>query len=140
MTEHEAYEGKTASAVLTITAGDIDAFAALTGDSNPLHMDAEFAQERGFNRRVVHGMLLCGYVSRVFGMELPGQRCLIHSVRANFAAPAYEGDTIEVTVTITQESQDLGALVAKFSIVNVATAIQLVRGQAQLGLTRRDVE
>lgn len=140
MIEHETYEGKTASTTLTITSADIDAFAMLTGDSNPLHMDSRFAQERGFDRRVVHGMLLCGYVSRIFGMQLPGDRCLIHSVRANFAAPAYEGDTIVITVTITQESMGLGALAAQFSIINAGTGKQLVRGQAQLGLTRRDAE
>jgi len=140
MSECEMYEGQSASAVLTVTSADIDAFATLTGDVNPLHMDARFARESGFDRRVAHGMLLCGYVSRIFGMQLPGTRCLIHSVRANFAAPAYEGDTIEVKVTIVQASQALGALVAQFSIVNVATGKQLVRGQAQLGLTRRKVE
>ena len=136
MAEPEYYEGQSATTVLNITSQDIDTFAALTGDANPLHMNAGFARRRGFARRVAHGTLLCGYVSGIFGMQLPGDRCLMHSIKATFSAPAYEGDEIRITVIIAQVSLALGALIANFTIERVTTGQQLVKGQAQLGLTQ----
>ena len=59
-----------------VTAEDVDAFARLSGDVNPLHMEAEFARRHGFRGRVVHGVLLSAYLSRVLGTRLPGPGAL----------------------------------------------------------------
>ena len=69
--------GATARFSKTITAEDVQGFAALSGDFNPLHLDAEFARKTTFGRPVVHGMLLGSFVSRMIGMQLPGAGALV---------------------------------------------------------------
>lgn len=83
-----------------IDTSDIDAFANLSGDENSLHMDSAGARLRGFRDRVVHGALLAALVSRLVGMHLPGERGLMLSLRLDFAAPSYPGDTLRITGTV----------------------------------------
>lgn len=73
---------------------EIDAFASLSGDRNPLHMSNEFARQKGFSGRVAHGFLLGSKVSTLVGMFLPGQDCLILEQGLSFPQPIYPGDRI----------------------------------------------
>lgn len=70
-----------------ITARDVEDFARLSGDFNPLHTDAEYARTTEFGRPVAHGALLVGLVSRVLGMHIPGRRSLILSMKISFPKP-----------------------------------------------------
>ncbi len=128
-------EGMSASFRTVIEAKDIDAFAQLTGDVCPLHVDRDFAQSKGFAKRVVHGALLDGYISRLFGVQMPGANCLLQSTRSNYRAPAFEGDEIEFEVRVKQVSEAAQAVVATTSAVNVANGQQLMTGQVQFGFT-----
>ncbi|MDP6526166.1 MAG: SDR family oxidoreductase [Kiritimatiellia bacterium] len=83
-----------------ITPDAIDRYAELTGDRNPLHMDAEFAREAGFRGRVAHGMYLAGLVSKVIGEDLPGYGSLWFAQDFTFDEPVYVGDVVEITVEI----------------------------------------
>jgi acyl dehydratase len=76
---------------------DIDAFARLSGDHNPLHTDRAFATAHGFPDRVAHGAYLAALVSRFVGMELPGRRSLLLSLKLDFTAPTFPGDTLEIS-------------------------------------------
>lgn len=131
-------EGLQASFTTTISSEDIDTFAALTGDINPLHLDNGFAQSRGFRKRVAHGALLCGYVSRLFGVHLLGENCLLQNFKIDFVAPAYEGDTIELRATVEQISEAVGTIVVSVSVINTDTQEQLLRGRVQAGFTNKD--
>jgi len=135
LTIDDVYEGQEASFKTTILGQDIEIFARLTGDVSPLHMNQEFAENRGFKARVAHGALLCGYISRLFGVHLPGENCLLQSVKVNFIAPAQEGDEIEVKTMIKQVSHATRTIVAAVSIENVKTGQVLVRGKVQAGFT-----
>ena len=59
-----------------ITEGDVQAFANLTGDFNPLHTDSEFAKTTMFQKQVVHGMLSASFISTIIGTSLPGSGAL----------------------------------------------------------------
>ena len=80
--------GREASLRHTITEKDVQTFTELTGDTNPLHMDAGFASETQFKKRVVHGMLTASFISTVIGMQLPGPGALYLSQELNFKKAA----------------------------------------------------
>jgi acyl dehydratase len=81
----------------TVQDADVDAFARLSGDTNPLHTDPTFARASGFPDRVVHGAFLASLVSRFVGMELPGKRSLLLSLKLEFPAPTFPGDTLDIS-------------------------------------------
>ncbi len=85
---------------VVVTPASVDAFAALTGDTNPLHLDSESARAAGFRERLVHGMLTASYYSTLVGIHLPGRYALLHSLNVEFALPVYPGDTLTVSGAI----------------------------------------
>lgn len=118
-----------------IEASDIDAFARLTGDVSPLHMDADFARSRGFRDRVAHGVLLGGYVSRLFGVHLPGRDCLLQSINLKWLQPVCAGDRLRFTATVGQISAPAKAMLAEVVIENTETGVTVARGKVQAGFT-----
>ncbi|MBS0240767.1 MAG: MaoC family dehydratase [Proteobacteria bacterium] len=84
--------GMQASFAKTVTEADIVGFADITGDRNPVHLDEAYAAKTMFKTRIAHGMLTAGYVSAVFGMELPGPGAIYVSQTLNFRAPVKIGD------------------------------------------------
>jgi 3-oxoacyl-[acyl-carrier protein] reductase len=113
----------------TLTDEDVDAFAALSGDVNPLHLDDRFARQNGFRSRVVHGMLLGAYVSRVLGTALPGPGVLWLAQSFKFQRAAYVGDRIEVEVAITHVSEALRTLVLDTAVR--ANGVVAISGEAK---------
>jgi 3-hydroxybutyryl-CoA dehydratase len=83
-----------------VTAELVDAFIDLTGDVSPLHCDREFALQRGFRDRVVHGMLTASWYSTLVGVYLPGKFALLHGLDIDFTRPVFPGDTLTVSGTI----------------------------------------
>ena len=127
--------GASASFEQRIEAADIDAFARLTGDVSPLHMDAAFARSRGFRDRVAHGVLLAGYVSRLFGVHLPGRDCLLQSLTLKWLQPVCAGDRLRFTATVTQVSPPARAMMAEVVVDNSETGVTVARGKVQAGFT-----
>jgi 3-hydroxybutyryl-CoA dehydratase len=84
--------GMEASFAKTVTETDILAFAEVTGDRNPVHLDEDYAGKTMFRGRIAHGMLTAGFISAVFGMELPGPGAIYVSQTLNFRAPVRIGD------------------------------------------------
>jgi 3-hydroxybutyryl-CoA dehydratase len=131
----DIFVGQSASIDQVVEARDIDAFAALTGDVSPLHMHDSFARSRGFRGRVVHGMLLGGYISRLFGVHLPGLSCLLHSINLKWLKPVYVGDSLRFTATVTQYSAEAGVLVSEVTVEDRQSGLLLARGKVQAGFT-----
>ena len=98
--------GDTDSLTKTITDDDIRAFADLTGDHNPVHLDDEFAKTTRFGRRIAHGMLSAGLISAVLANKLPGTGTVYLSQSLTFVAPVYPGDTVTARVTVTRVRED----------------------------------
>ena len=96
----DLFVGRTASASRTISEADILMFAGVSGDTNPVHLDEEFAASTMFGGRIAHGMLSAGLISAVFGTRLPGPGCIYLSQSLKFKAPVKIGDTVVARVTV----------------------------------------
>ncbi len=94
--------GMEASFAKTVTEADIVGFAEVTGDKNPVHLDADFASRTLFKERIAHGMLTGGYISAVFGMELPGPGAIYISQTLNFKGPVRIGDEVVAKVQVVE--------------------------------------
>ena len=100
MSETALEVGTTAERVRTITDADIHAFAALSGDDNPVHLDDDYAARSIFKGRVAHGMLAGALISALLGTELPGPGAVYLSQRLDFKRPIRPGDEVTVRVTV----------------------------------------
>jgi acyl dehydratase len=89
-----------------VTAADVDAFAAISLDSNPVHLDEEYARTTRFGGRVAHGMLAASLVSAVLGTRLPGPGTVYLGQTLAFKAPVRIGDTIVASVTVKAVRED----------------------------------
>ncbi len=105
-----AYEdiktGDESSLRVTITETHIVLYAGLTGDENPVHVDAEHAKESIFRERIAHGMLVSGLISAVLGTQLPGPNSVYLGQDLKFTAPVKIGDTVTVVVTVTEKRDE----------------------------------
>ena len=98
--------GDTFSTTREITDELIRLFAELSGDHNPIHLDEEFAKQTRFGRRIAHGMLSGAFISAVLGYEFKERKIVYLSQTMKFIAPAYLGDTITTTATVTGIRED----------------------------------
>jgi 3-hydroxybutyryl-CoA dehydratase len=94
--------GMEASFQKTVSEADIVAFAGVTGDKNPVHLDAAYAAKTMFKERIAHGMLTASYISAVFGMEMPGPGVIYVSQTLNFRAPVKIGDRVTAKVKVVE--------------------------------------
>ncbi len=93
--------GMTASVAKTISEADIVLYAAVSTDTNPVHIDAETAERSIFKGRVAHGMLSAGLISAALGTRLPGPGTIYLGQSLRFRAPVRPGDTVTATVEVT---------------------------------------
>ena len=110
--------GETAQLSTTITDRDIQAFAELTGDHNPVHLDDAFASRTRFKRRIAHGMLVASQLSKVIANDLPGQGSVYLSQTLKFVAPVYPGDTVTARVTVISVREDKPIITLETVCVN----------------------
>ncbi len=96
----EIEPGMKASLSRTFGEEDVEAFARITSDVNPAHLDEEFARTTVFGRRVVHGMLTASLISAVLGTRLPGKGAVYVSQSLQFRAPVFLGDTVTAEVEV----------------------------------------
>lgn len=93
--------GQSAELVRAVTEADIVAFAAVTGDTNPVHLDADYAATTSFGERIAHGMLSAGHISAVLGTVLPGPGAVYLSQTLAFKRPVKIGAEVTAKVTVT---------------------------------------
>jgi 3-hydroxybutyryl-CoA dehydratase len=94
--------GETAAFTKTVSEADVYGFAGITGDFNPMHVNAVHAAASRFERRIAHGVLSAGLISAVLGMQLPGAGAIYVSQSLRFLAPVYLGDTITAEVEVVE--------------------------------------
>ena len=92
--------GDKASRTTTITDEMIRAFADITGDANPVHLDDAYAAGTRFGRRIAHGMIAAGLISAALANDLPGPGTVYLSQTLQFKAPVYPGDSITTTIEV----------------------------------------
>ena len=89
-----------------VETSDLDRFASISGDYNPLHVDAEFARSRGFPDRVAHGFLLGAKISAFVGTIMPGRDCLLLETQIAWPRPYFAGDTVNIRGEIVTTSTE----------------------------------
>lgn len=119
----------------TISDRDMEAFAALSGDWNPLHTDTAFATAQGLAGRAVYGALLIAKLSQLIGMRLPGRDSMWASVMLRFHAPLYVGETATAEGEVTTMSRSTGLVEMKLTI-RVGDRV-LAKGKAEVILVAR---
>jgi len=118
----EFHVGQVASLVRTISEADVVAFATLTGDFNPVHVDADAAAASPFGGRIVHGMLTASLLSTLLAMQLPGPGAIYLGQTLRFLRPVKLGDSVTARVEIT-------ALNLEKRRMTLATTIRNDRGK-----------
>ena len=121
--------GDSAEITKKITEADIEAFAEVTGDHNPIHLDDEFAKSTRFGRRIAHGMLTASLISSVLANKLPGEGSVYLGQSLQFVAPVFPGDQITARVTIKQIRDDKPILKLETICVN-QHGETVIRGEA----------
>lgn len=127
--------GQAAERSSVVTAADLEAFAAVTGDDNPLHLDEVFAAATPFGGRIAHGMLMAGYISAVLGADLPGHGSIYISQTLKFRRPVRIDDLVNTRAEILAIDRDRAR-------VTLATACTVdgrtvVDGEAEVLVPRR---
>ena len=127
--------GQRATFSKTITEADIQGFADLTGDRNPLHLDAQFARRSRFGRPIAHGLLVAGIISAALGTRLPGAGAIYVSQSLRFLKPVYPGDTVTATVEVTAWQEDRGVVTLRTTCANQSGDV-IIDGEAVLLVPR----
>ena len=121
--------GDSAEITKTISDADIQTFAEVTGDHNPIHVDEEFAKTTRFGRRIAHGMLTASLISSVLANKLPGEGSVYLGQTLQFVAPVFPGDEITARVTVKEIREDKPIVKLETLCINQRGEI-VIRGEA----------
>jgi 3-hydroxybutyryl-CoA dehydratase len=94
--------GMTETFSKTVSSSDVVGFAEVTGDRNPIHLSEHFAARTTFGTRIAHGLYTASLISALLGTRLPGPGAIYISQTLNFRAPVRIGDTVAVTITVSE--------------------------------------
>ena len=114
----------------TISEADVKAYAGISGDRNPVHMDDEYAEKSRYKKRIAHGMISSSFFSALFGTKLPGPGCVYVNQSLNFKRPVYIGDTVTAIITVTK-IDEIKSRVYFDTVCKVKNKI-VIDGQAEL--------
>jgi 3-hydroxybutyryl-CoA dehydratase len=131
----ELIVGQTAEATHVVGAADIESFAAVSGDHNPVHMDEAYAKTTPFGGRIAHGMLSAAYISAVLGNDLPGPGAIYLSQSLRFRRPVKVGDAVTARVTV--KSLDAEKAHAVFETLCLVNGRTVLDGEALILAPRR---
>lgn len=108
-------------------------FGGITGDVNPLHLSEDFAKAKGYEGRVVYGMLTSSFYSTLAGVYLPGERSLVHSLEAKYLKPVYIGDELTIEGKV-DEKNDTYQLIRIKAIIRNQKGEKVSKAVIQVGL------
>lgn len=127
--------GMTAERSRTVTEADVQAFAEVSGDHNPVHLDAAYAANTPFGERIAHGMLSAGYISALIASELPGPGAIYLGQTLSFRRPVKLGD--EVTTRLEVMSLDDAKARATLKTTCAVGGKAVIEGEATIMVPRR---
>ena len=139
-TFEEIKEGMEESFSVTLSEAMMEQFKEITGDVNPLHCDAAFAKEKGFDQKVVYGMLTASFLSTMAGVYLPGENSLIQSVEVKFVKPVFPGEEITFTGKVSEVNDTFRFFVLKVtgtvtkSAQDERTGTKVLKATMQIGV------
>ena len=128
--------GQSAEITRVVGMAEIEAFASVSGDTNPLHLDDAFARGTAFGGRIAHGLLAASFLSAVMGTRLPGPGAIYMTQSLRFRRPVRIGDPVTARVTVKALDASKGhAVLTTVCQVNGKTVID---GEATVSVPRRD--
>ena len=130
--------GMSATTSMTITGEQIDTFAKITGDFNPIHVDEDAAKAAGFPGRIAHGALSASLISAVLGNDLPGPGAVFVELNLRFRRPALIGDEVTAVATVQEINERTGRV--KMKCYCEVNGKQICRGAAGVILSKRPKE
>jgi len=122
--------GQSHQTMHTISENDIQRFAEVSGDFNPLHMSDEFAAGTIFGKRIAHGALTASYISGILGNDLPGPGAIFVGLSMRFKRPVHIGDVVTVRAEVA-EKQDRGNRVT-LKIECLVEGKRVITGEAEV--------
>ena len=123
--------GKVYRCTYHVSSEDLEAFTKVSGDTNPLHVNDEFAARYGFRKRIIHGMLLGSQISRVLGTVFPGSGSMCLSQSMEYLKPVYEGEDVDIEVKVKHRSESLGVLLLETKMFN-QQGVEVLTGEARV--------
>lgn len=120
--------GQSAEMSRVVGSADIEAFAEVSGDNNPVHLDENYARTTTFGERIAHGMLSAAYISAILGTKLPGPGAIYLSQTLRFRRPVKIGDLVVARATVTELDEAKGR--ATLSTVCEVNGKTVVDGEA----------
>lgn len=103
---------------VTLDSSKVDKFIDISGDINPLHVNCDYAKEKGFDDRVVHGLLTSSFYSTLVGVYLPGKYSILQGIDIQFSKPVYIDDTLTITGKISYINDAYKQIEIKATILN----------------------
>lgn len=123
--------GNSVSVSKVFTAEDVENFAELSNDKNPVHLDEEFARSSIFGQRVVHGMLVASLFSGLLGEQLPGKGTIYLGQTLSFTAPVPIGEEVTASVEIINVREDKPIVTLRTTCVNSSGQV-VIEGEANV--------
>ncbi len=129
----DIYIGLNGSFSVTLDEEKVQSFLKISGDINPLHVDANFAKKKGFDDKVVYGLLTSSFYSALVGVYIPGELALLHGIEIQFKKPVYIGDELKVSGNVTYINEAYKQIEVKANIVNQDSEI-VSKAKIKIGL------
>jgi 3-hydroxybutyryl-CoA dehydratase len=126
--------GEEATLTKIISDEDINTFARISGDENPVHVNDEYAKGTMFGGRIAHGILVAGLISAVLGTVLPGPGSIYMSQQIRFLAPVRPGDQVTALAKVTDWDPDKGRIALLTEVTN-QDGVTVITGEARLAMS-----
>ena len=111
---------------------EVNRYAELTGDKNPLHLDADYAATTAFRRPIVHGMLSASVISKVLGMDFPGEGTIFIGQTLEFKRPMYPEEPYQAKFTVSELNKKRHLATIKTELFHGETNKLVLSGEAQI--------
>lgn len=128
---NELFVGQKAKVTDEVTMEAVKAYAEVTGDYNPIHIDEEFGKASRFGTNIAHGMLMAGYISKVIGTYLPGEGTIYAKQSITFCAPVPVGETVTTEIEIKELNMEKNRAILKTTCYNSKGEV-VVDGEAMV--------
>lgn len=115
---NDFYLGQTAKLTHCYSEEEVNQFAEISGDHNPVHLDAEYAKNTRFGKKLVHGFLSGSLISAVLGNVCPGEGSIYMNQNMDFLRPVFIGDTITAKVVVTAIDKEKKQMLLTTTCIN----------------------
>ena len=130
----DLYVGMSAEFYRDVNNELIHSFSKISGDSNPLHIDSDYARKSGHIDQVAHGMLCSSFFSELVGVHLPGENCLLTDISVEFVKPVFAGDRVRISGAVAQLSPAFKSAKIDATIINKDSVVCV---RAKIGVVVR---